>query len=70
VVTAVRRDIVVNMVIKARTDLINYLYFIAVDIVERDRRTRVVNCYDNWLGASHMYVSVSRHNQRALTDIN
>jgi hypothetical protein len=47
VVTAVRWDIVVNIVIKARTDLINHPYFIAVDIMERGRRTRVVNYYNN-----------------------
>jgi hypothetical protein len=70
VVTAVRRDIVVNMVIEARTDLINHPYFIAVDIVERGRRTRVVNCYDSWLGASHTYVGASRRNRRAFIDIN
>ena len=70
VVTAVRRDIVVNVVIEARTDLVNHPYFIAVDIVERGRRTRVVNCYDSWLGASHTYTGVSQRNRRALTDVN
>jgi hypothetical protein len=62
VVTVVRRDIVVNIVIEARTDLVNHPYFIAVDIVERGRRTRVVNYYDSWLGVSHIYVDASRHN--------
>ena len=70
VVTAVRRDIVINVVIEARTDLVNHPYFIAVDIVEQGRRTRVVNCYDSWLGASHTYAGGSRRNRRALTDVN
>ena len=70
VMTAVRRDIVVKVVIEARTDLVNHPYFIAVDIVERGRRTRVLNCYDSWLGASHTYVGTSQHNRRALTDVN
>jgi hypothetical protein len=70
IMTTVRQDIVVNMVIKARTDLVNHPYFIAIDIVERGRRTRVVNCYDSWLGVSYTYVGASQHNWRALIDIN
>ncbi len=62
VVTAVRRDIVNKVVIEARTDLIDHPYFIAVDVVECGRRTRVVNCYDSWLGPSHTYVGAVRRN--------
>ena len=51
-------------------DLINHPYFMVVDIVERGRRTRVVNCYNNWIGALHTYVGISRRRRRALTDVN
>jgi hypothetical protein len=70
VVTAVRRDIVDKTVLEARTDLIDHPYFIVVDVVERGRRTRVVNCYDIWLGASHTYAGATQRNRRALTDVN
>ena len=70
VVTAVRRDIVDRVVINARTDLVNHPYFVALDVVERGRSTRVVNCYDSWLGASHTYAGANRRNRRALTDVN
>ena len=69
VVTAVRKDIVGRVAIEARTDLINHPYFIVVDVVERERRTRVVNCYDNMLGPSYTYVGAIRRNRRALTDV-
>lgn len=70
VVTAVRRDIVDKVVIEARTDLIDHPYFMAVDIVERGRRTRVVNCYDNRIGLGYTYVGASRSSRRALIDVN
>jgi hypothetical protein len=70
VVTAVRKDIVNKTVLEARTDLIDHPYFIVVDVVERGRRTRVVNCYDIWLGASYTYAGATQCNRRALTDVN
>ena len=69
VMTAVRRDIVGKVAIEARTDLINHPYFIAVDVVEKGRRTRVVNCYDSRIGPGYRYVGATRHNRRALGDI-
>ena len=70
VVTAVRRDIVDKIVIEARTDLANHPYFMVIDVIEEKRRTRVVNCYDNWLGAPYTYAGASQRTRRALTDIN
>jgi hypothetical protein len=42
-------------------DLINYSYFIVVDVVERSRRIRVVNYYDNILGPRYIYIRSSWH---------
>ena len=47
VVTAVRRNIVDRVMIKACTDLANHPYFIVVDVLEQGRRMRVVNCYNS-----------------------
>jgi hypothetical protein len=69
VVTAVRRDIVDKVVIEARTDLADHPYFVVLDVVEQERRTRVVNCYDNQLGPSFTYTGTSRRTRRALEDI-
>src|ERR1700761_3257388 len=68
VVTAVRRNIVDRVVIEARTDLANHPYFIVVDVLEQGRRTRVVNCYDSWLGASYTYAREIQWSRRDLTD--
>ena len=58
-ITVVRRDIVGKVAIKARTDLINHPYFIAVDVVEKGRCTRVVNCYDSRIGLGYRYVGAT-----------
>jgi hypothetical protein len=47
VITTVRRDIVDKMIIKAHIDLIGHPYFVVLDVVEQERRTRVVNYYNN-----------------------
>jgi hypothetical protein len=55
VLIAIRKDLLASMIIEARIDLINYPYILALDIWDLDRgryrvrRTRIVNCYDNWL---------------------
>ena len=70
VVTAVRRDLVDKVVIEARTDLADHPYFVVLDVVERGRRTRVVNCYDSQLGPAFTYTGTSRRTRRALEDVN
>ncbi|EED14176.1 hypothetical protein TSTA_103950, partial [Talaromyces stipitatus ATCC 10500] len=69
VVTAIRRDLVRDLVVEARTDLANHPYFMVVDVLEQGRRTRIVNCYDNWLGARHTYLGESLLTRRALSDL-
>jgi hypothetical protein len=60
VAVVVRKDLLNKWVVEARTDLINHPYALAIDIWElergtkrRARRTRVINCYDNWIGAGY-----------------
>ena len=53
VAIAVHKDLLDQLIIEARTDLISHPYILVVDIwdlgraQERVRKTRVVNCYDN-----------------------
>ena len=61
-VIAVRRDIVGRVVIKAYIDLVNYPYFIVVDMVECGKHIRVVNCYNSMLGPTYIYTRASQYN--------
>ncbi|KAL1963931.1 hypothetical protein VTN77DRAFT_7737 [Rasamsonia byssochlamydoides] len=61
VVMAIRRDLLNQLAIEARTDLLDHPYLMALDIwelgraQERIQRTQVVNCYDNWLRAGYCW---------------
>lgn len=76
VVIAVRRDIPNQLAIEARTDLLDHPYLMVLDIwelsraQERARRTRIVNCYDNWLGAGHCWQGEDWRRRRAIEDAN
>ena len=70
VVTAVRRDLVDRIVVEARTDLVDHPYCLVVDIREQGRCTRVVNCYDAWLGQHYTYAGASQATRRALEEVN
>lgn len=37
---------------------------------EKTRRTRVVNCYDNWLGAGQPWQGENERRRRAIEDVN
>lgn len=57
VMTAVRKDLIDKIMIDHRTNLVNHLYFMLLEIWELDprskrpgRKTRVVNIYDNQVG--------------------
>jgi hypothetical protein len=59
VLMAIRKDLIRAVRIENRTDLVDHPYLQAVDIWEAPiisrhapRRTRIVNCYDVWIGAS------------------
>jgi hypothetical protein len=54
VLIAIRKDLQNNLIIELRTDLINYLYALALDIWDihyitrkKIRRTRLINVYNN-----------------------
>jgi ribonuclease HI len=72
---AVRRDLLDKIVVETRGDLLDHPYIMAVDIWDlsraqaRVRRTRVVNCYDNWLGAEYCWQGGSARNRRAIEDV-
>ena len=74
VVIAVRRDLLDQLIIEARTDLINHPYILTVDVwdlgraQERAQRTRIVNCYDNWVGANCCWLGESPRRRRAIED--
>jgi hypothetical protein len=69
-----QRDLLDQLVIEARTDLISHPYMLTVDIwdlgqaQEKARRTRIVNCYDNWVGASCRWIGKSPRRRRAIED--
>ena len=75
VAIAIRRDLVNKVIVEARTDLIDHPYLIAMDVWElnrareKTRRTRIINCYDNWLGIGHCWQGESERQRRALEDV-
>jgi endonuclease/exonuclease/phosphatase family metal-dependent hydrolase len=74
VLIAIRKDLMASKNIEARTDLINHPYILALDIWDLDRgrnrvrRTRIVNCYDNWLGEGYCWQGNSSRHRRAIED--
>jgi hypothetical protein len=76
VTIAVRRDLMAQLIVEARTDLIDHPYALALDIwdLHRDtrakkRRTRLINIYDNKIGLGTCYLSDSNRTWRAIEDI-
>lgn len=62
VAIAIRRDLMSQLVIEARTDLVDHPYALALDIwdiqrgtKEKKRRTRLINMYDNRIGLGTCY---------------
>jgi ribonuclease HI len=78
VLIAVRRELLNQANLEARTDLIDHPYFLALDIWELDggplrkqvRRTRIINCYDNWIGRGCVWQGDVVQRRRALEDVN
>ncbi len=74
VAIAVRRDWLHKLVVEARTDLFNHPYLMAMDVWElgrnrqRMRRTRVINCYDAWIGAGQRWQGSCERRRRAIED--
>lgn len=60
VLTAVKKELVNNIIVENRTSLIDNPYFLALNIRDMDsqwnkpaRQTRVVNAYDNQVGQGY-----------------
>ena len=76
VTIAVRRDLITQLIIEARTVLIDHPYALAIDIWDlqqdtrtRKRRTRLINIYDNRIGLGTCYQSDANRSWRAIEDI-
>ena len=75
VAMAIRRDLLNKVMVEARTDLLDHPYLMVLDVWElgrareKTRRTRVINCYDNWLGPGHCWQGSSGRQRRAIQDI-
>lgn len=75
--TAMTKNLADKIVINHRTDLINHLYFMLLEIQELDpqskrpgKKTRVVNVYDNRVERSCILDGGIARTRRALEDIN
>jgi len=73
---AVKRDIMAQVIIEARTDLINHPYALVLDIWDiqpvtktKKRRTRLINVYDNRIGLGTCYKGDAERTWRAIEDI-
>src|SRR5271154_29236 len=76
VAIAVRRELSSQLIIEARTDLLDHPYALALDIWElyrdtrtKKRRTRLINVYDNQIGLGTCYKGESNQSWRAIEDI-
>jgi hypothetical protein len=76
VAIAIRKDLVSQLAIEARSDLISHPYIQALDIWElhantkkKCRRTRLVNIYDNTIGPGACYQGQYSYSRRAIEDI-
>ena len=78
VAVAVQKDLLNTLAFDTQTDLINHPYFLVTDIWElalgpqrqRQRRTRVVNVYDNIIGEGCTWQGSVARWRRALEDVN
>lgn len=61
IIIAIKKNLVNKIIIDHKIDLVNYLYFILLEIWELypqsksfERKTRVINKYDNWVRKSYI----------------
>ena len=76
VVTTVRKDLLDKIVVEHRTDLVNHPYFVLLEIRDLDqqtkrpeRKTRVLNVYNNRVGQGCTWSENNSRVRRALEDI-
>jgi ribonuclease HI len=77
VLIAVRKDLIGAIRVENRTDLVDTPYIQVLDIWENaiisghaPRRTRIINCYDVWVGAGCRWQGASPRRRRAIEDAN
>ena len=77
VLIAIKRDLLTKIITESRSDLLNHLYFLVIDVWElhpqskqKWRKTRLINCYDNKIDLNTMYIGDSDSNRRAIKDMN
>ena len=74
VLIAIKKEILTNIVIENRSDLVNHPYFLVLDIwdlsktKQKMRRTRLINCYDQKIGPGTAYQE-GETSRRAIQDI-
>lgn len=57
------------------SNLLNHPYLMVLDAwelgqaQEKSRKTRVINCYDNWLGAGQPWQGESERRRRAIEEV-
>ena len=68
VAVAVRKGQGPGLRVEARSDLANHPYIMVLDMAEGPRTTRVVNCYDNWVGEGRVWQGPSPQRRRAIQD--
>lgn len=76
VLTAIKKELGNQIIVENRTDLMDHLYLMALDIRDIDeqsnrptKRTRAINIYDNQVGQRCTWVGHTSQNRRALEDI-
>lgn len=73
--TAIKEDLMGQVVVDHRTYLISYPYLMVLEIHEIDlrskgRKTRIINVYDNKIGRGCTWVGGNQQVRRALEDVN
>ena len=72
----IRKDLINRIVIKKRSDLVDHLYLIILDIKDLNqkiripiRRIRVMNVYDQVIGREYTYLEAYVRRRRTIKDI-
>lgn len=68
-----KRELKIKIFVKNQIDLVDHLYFVALDIqiideqsIKSTKRTRVINIYNNLVGQGYTWIENTLQNGRAL----
>jgi hypothetical protein len=77
VLIAIRKNLLIKVMMEAYLDLVNHSYVLALDIWDlqpntqkKARGTRLINCYNNRISLNTTYYRNIDSNKRAIDDIN